>query len=100
MLNYSVKSFQQIPIVLHKESELDENGQAMVDEQGKPRYRCGFRVGGGIDQDPNKSPHGYPDKGIYITFIYENSAAHQAGLQVHDKVLQVGAGARCMITCN
>jgi len=34
----------------------------MADADGRPRYRCGFRIGGGIDQDPTVSPQGYPDK--------------------------------------
>lgn len=32
-----------------------------MDESGQPLFRCGFRIGGGIDQDPTKSPHGYSD---------------------------------------
>jgi len=52
----------QIPIVLHKQPELDESGNPAYDAEGKQRYRCGFRIGGGIDQDPLKSPQGYPDR--------------------------------------
>ncbi|ELU04633.1 hypothetical protein CAPTEDRAFT_173582 [Capitella teleta] len=78
-----------IPIVLQKEPDHDENGQQVLEEDGKPRFRCGFRIGGGIDQDPAKSPQGYPDKGVYITFVYEGGPAFLAGLQVHDKILQV-----------
>lgn len=108
----------QIPIVLQKEADHDETGQPLYEEDGKPKYRCGFRIGGGIDQDPSKSPQGYPDKvrfssvdsklawidfirsisnlysfsapqGVYITFIYEGGPAFHSGLQVHDKILQV-----------
>ena len=61
-----------------------------MDQEGKPVYRCGFRIGGGIDQDHTKSPQGYPDKGVYITYIHEGGPAYRATLQVHDKVLQVG----------
>ena len=28
-------------------------------------------------------------QGIYITFVYEGGPAYRAGLQVHDKILQV-----------
>ena len=51
-----------MPIILHKDPVLNENGSIVTDEQGKQRYRCGFKIGGGIDQDPAKSPQGYPDK--------------------------------------
>lgn len=52
----------QIPIELEKEQDLDNQGNPIRDQDGKPQYRCGFRIGGGIDQDPSKSPQGYPDK--------------------------------------
>ena len=52
----------QIPIVLYKDEDKDERGNPAVGPDGKPRYRCGFRIGGGIDQDNTKSPQGYPDK--------------------------------------
>ena len=54
----------QIPIVLYKDEDKDERGNMLVGPDGKPRYRCGFRIGGGIDQDNTKSPQGYPDKVI------------------------------------
>lgn len=38
----------QIPITLHKELDGDT-------------MRCGFKIGGGIDQDFYKSPQGYTD---------------------------------------
>ena len=31
--------------------------------------KCGFRIGGGIDQDFMKSPQGYTDNGIYCTEV-------------------------------
>ena len=31
--------------------------------------RCGFKIGGGIDQDFQKSPQGYTDNGIYCTEV-------------------------------
>ena len=54
----------QIPLVLHKEADVNERGQQMLDADGKLRYRCGFRIGGGIDQDPTVSPQRYPDKAL------------------------------------
>lgn len=78
-----------IPIVLEKEPDADQQGNPIYEPDGKPRYRCGFRIGGGIDQDPSQSPQGYPDKGIYVTFIYEHSPASRCGLQLHDKILQL-----------
>jgi len=61
---------QQIPLVLHKEPDINERGQQMVDADGRLRYRCGFRIGGGIDQDPTVSPQGYPDKVMYMYFVF------------------------------
>lgn len=87
-----------IPIVLHKEPEVDEHGNQVYDPDGKPRFHCGFRIGGGIDQDPIKSPQGYPDKGMYVTFVYDSGPAHQAGLQVHDKILQVNGHDMTVVT--
>lgn len=52
----------QIPIVLHKDLDRDDQGNAVIGQDGKQRYRCGFKIGGGIDQDNTKSPQGYPDK--------------------------------------
>ena len=46
-------SFLQIPITLKKEPEIDSNGQEVL--------KCGFKIGGGIDQDYQKSPQGYTD---------------------------------------
>ncbi|XP_060552952.1 tax1-binding protein 3 homolog [Ruditapes philippinarum] len=78
-----------IPIVLHKDLDRDDKGNPVIGQDGKQRYRCGFRIGGGIDQDNTKSPQGYPDKGIYVTYIHDSGPASRCGLQVHDKLLQV-----------
>lgn len=43
----------QIPITLQKE--------AGVDSEGREVMKCGFKIGGGIDQDFRKSPQGYTD---------------------------------------
>lgn len=45
--------FFQIPITLQKEMEVNENGEKVM--------KCGFKIGGGIDQDFRKSPQGYTD---------------------------------------
>lgn len=50
--------------------------------------KCGFKIGGGIDQDFKKSPQGYTDYGIYVTSVSENSPASRSGLRMHDKILQ------------
>ncbi|KAG8192857.1 hypothetical protein JTE90_014633 [Oedothorax gibbosus] len=70
-----------IPIKLTKET--------VVDAQGREVQNCGFKIGGGIDQDFHKSPQGYKDSGIYVTEVYENSPAQRCGLKIHDKILQV-----------
>ncbi|XP_066955161.1 tax1-binding protein 3 homolog isoform X2 [Macrobrachium rosenbergii] len=51
-----------IPITLEKETGVDEHGRQVL--------RCGFKIGGGIDQDFMKSPQGYTDNGIYCTEIW------------------------------
>ena len=45
--------FKQIPITLTKEAGVDINGCQIM--------KCGFRIGGGIDQNYLKSPQGYSD---------------------------------------
>lgn len=87
-----------IPIVLEKEQDFDQQGNPLIDPDGKPRYRCGFKIGGGIDQDPSQSPQGYPDKGVYVTYIHDNSPAHRCGLQLHDKILQVNGKDFTLVT--
>lgn len=32
-----------------------------MDEEGREVLKCGFKIGGGIDQDFKKSPQGYTD---------------------------------------
>ena len=56
-LKYSSKylrlHLKQIPKTLSKESGVDANGSEIL--------KCGFRIGGGIDQNYMKSPQGYSD---------------------------------------
>ncbi len=47
----------QIPITLIKESAGSGGVPGTVEEVMK----CGFKIGGGIDQDYRKSPQGYSD---------------------------------------
>jgi hypothetical protein len=79
-----------IPITLNKEAGLDPSGQEIL--------KCGFKIGGGIDQDYQKSPQGYSDNGIYVTEIYDDSAASKSGLRVHDKILQCNGYDFTMVT--
>jgi len=79
-----------IPITLNKEPGLDANGEEVL--------KCGFKIGGGIDQDYLKSPQGYSDNGIYVTEIHQDSAAIKAGLRVHDKILQCNGYDFTMVT--
>lgn len=69
-----------IPITLQKEVTLDHECKEVA--------RCGFKIGGGIDQDFTKSPQGYSDYGVYVTDVTPDSAADRAGLRMHDKILQ------------
>uniref|UniRef100_A0A0R3RFF2 PDZ domain-containing protein n=1 Tax=Elaeophora elaphi TaxID=1147741 RepID=A0A0R3RFF2_9BILA len=69
-----------IAVELHKEQLVDENGQQVL--------RVGFKIGGGIDQDPSRAHYPYPDSGIYITQIEPDSPAERAGLRQHDKILR------------
>ena len=62
IIKYLLIPFTQIPLVLEKEPEHDEHGNPYVGQDGKQKFKCGFRIGGGIDQDNTKSPQGYPDK--------------------------------------
>jgi hypothetical protein len=83
---------------IHKQQETDHFGNSI--------YKIGMSIGGGIDQDHKKSI--YDDnvsvnklingkimlivkftKGIYVTHVEPNSSADEAGLKVHDKLLQV-----------
>lgn len=82
--------------------------ESAVDEQGQPVLRVGFKIGGGIDQDPSRAPFVYPDtvclsgwsilQGIYITHIDEDSPAQRAGLRQHDKILRVNGNDFTMVT--
>ncbi|CAG0888578.1 unnamed protein product [Darwinula stevensoni] len=71
----------RIPITLQKEKGIDHEGHDIM--------KCGFKIGGGIDQDFRRSPQGYTDNGIYVTEVHEGSPASKAGLQIHDKILQM-----------
>ncbi|CAM1294239.1 TAX1BP3 (predicted) [Pycnogonum litorale] len=79
-----------IPIKLMKESALDQSGREVL--------TCGFKIGGGIDQDFRKSPYGYTDNGVYVTEVHEGSPASKSGLRVHDKILQVNGYDFTMVT--
>merc|ERR1719376_841980 len=69
-----------IPITLNKDPVIDSDGNEVL--------KCGFRIGGGIDQNYQQSPQGYSDNGIYVTDISPESAASRSGLRIHDKILQ------------
>lgn len=43
----------QIPVKLTKEISYDDEGREVL--------RCGFKIGGGIDQDFRQSPQGFTD---------------------------------------
>lgn len=79
-----------IPITLHKETEINENGEEVM--------KCGFKIGGGIDQDYTKSPQGYTDNGIYVTEVHDGSPAAKSGLRTHDKILQCNGYDFTMVT--
>ena len=62
----------QIPITLKKE-------QAGVDINGEKILKCGFKIGGGIDQNYMKSPQGYSDNVIFaikLCFIMNQLKIH------------------------
>ncbi|CAG0916283.1 unnamed protein product [Notodromas monacha] len=79
-----------IPIKLVKDQ--------MIDAEGREIRRCGFKIGGGIDQDFTRSPQGYMDNGIYVTEVHEGSPASESGLKVHDKILQCNGYDFTMVT--
>uniref|UniRef100_A0A914VVX1 PDZ domain-containing protein n=1 Tax=Plectus sambesii TaxID=2011161 RepID=A0A914VVX1_9BILA len=72
--------------------------ERFVDEHGQEALKVGFKIGGGIDQDPDRAPFKYPDTGIYITQLESNSPAERAGLKQHDKILQVNGYDFTMVT--
>jgi len=53
---------------------------------GQQVSRCGFSIGGGIDQDYRHSP-GFTDNGIYVTDVVIEGPAFKGGLRVGDKIL-------------
>ncbi|CCD67396.1 Tax1-binding protein 3 homolog [Caenorhabditis elegans] len=79
-----------IAVELHKQEVIDAHGQVTI--------RVGFKIGGGIDQDPTKAPFKYPDSGVYITNVESGSPADVAGLRKHDKILQVNGADFTMMT--
>lgn len=50
-------------IELHKQAVNDP-------KTGAETYKVGFKIGGGIDQDPTKSPYNYPDTVGVVLFTY------------------------------
>jgi C-terminal processing protease CtpA/Prc len=80
----------QIPITLRKEPGLDGEGKEVL--------RCGFKIGGGIDQDFRQSPYGYSDNGVYVTDVAPDSPADRSGLKMHDKLLQCNGYDFTMVT--
>ncbi|KAM8745283.1 tax1-binding protein 3 [Acanthopagrus schlegelii] len=60
----------------------------------------GFSIGGGIDQDPGQNPFSgdKTDKGIYVTRITPGGPAHEAGLRMGDKIMQVNGWDMTMVT--
>lgn len=56
----------KILLVFEKEFEVDGMGNFVLGFDGKQKYKCGFRIGGGIDQDNIKSSQGYLDKVLYL----------------------------------
>jgi len=72
--------------------------EQLVDEDGQPVLKVGFKIGGGIDQDPVRAQFRYPDTGIYITQIEKDSPAEMSGLKQHDKILRVNGNDFTMVT--
>ncbi|XP_073332898.1 tax1-binding protein 3 [Pagrus major] len=60
----------------------------------------GFSIGGGIDQDPGQNPFSgdKTDKGIYVTRITPGGPAHEAGLRMGDKIMQVNGWDMTVVT--
>lgn len=40
-----------------------------LDSEGREVLKCGFKIGGGIDQDYRKSPQGYTDNVSIIALV-------------------------------
>ncbi|GMS88846.1 hypothetical protein PENTCL1PPCAC_11021, partial [Pristionchus entomophagus] len=99
--NYSMSVYGHTPgetleclslaIELRKEEHIDSETREVV-------LRVGFKLGGGIDQDPARAPYQYPDNGIYVTYIEPDSPADRAGLRRHDKILRVNGNDFTMVT--
>ncbi|CAL4111971.1 unnamed protein product, partial [Meganyctiphanes norvegica] len=71
-----------IPITLEKE--------AGMDQQGRQVMKCGFKIGGGIDQDYMKSPQGYTDNGIYCTELAHRASQNAiAGPKGQSKIVRL-----------
>ncbi|VDM75152.1 unnamed protein product [Strongylus vulgaris] len=51
-----------IAIELKKEETVDQFGNIV--------YKVGFKIGGGIDQDPSCAPYKYPDQVYYTLRMY------------------------------
>ncbi|XP_054156353.1 tax1-binding protein 3 homolog [Oppia nitens] len=79
-----------IPIKLTKEISYDETGRELL--------KCGFKIGGGIDQDFRQSPHGFTDNGIYVTDVTSEGPAWKCGLRMGDKILQCNGYDFTMVT--
>jgi C-terminal processing protease CtpA/Prc len=79
-----------IPITLHKEPGTDSEGREVL--------KCGFKIGGGIDQDFHCSPFGYTDNGVYVTNVERGTPADKSGLKMHDKILQCNGYDFTMVT--
>lgn len=71
----------QIPIKFAKEVAHDP-------ATGVDSLRCGFSIGGGIDQDHTKSGFNFTEAGVYITKVDPNGPGARAGLQLGDRILQ------------
>lgn len=52
-----------IPIIVHKEMDYDSEGREVL--------KCGFKIGGGIDQNYKKSPQGYTDN-VSFSFHFKS----------------------------
>ncbi|XP_053203153.1 tax1-binding protein 3 homolog [Panonychus citri] len=79
-----------IPIKLQKEIGYDEYGREIM--------KCGFSIGGGIDQDYHQSPQGFTDNGIYVTSVNTEGPAWRSGLRIGDKILQCNGYDFTMVT--
>ncbi|KIH60013.1 hypothetical protein ANCDUO_09743 [Ancylostoma duodenale] len=53
-----------------------EESKHPVDQYGNVAYRVGFKIGGGIDQDPSCAPFKYPDQvnGLDFTLLTHERA--------------------------